>query len=147
VHAAVGVRLHGGRLHPGVLPHGVGVQAVPVAPPQGPPQLLGVHPGRRRPAAQREDRGRAPVDPSGHGGADAGGGDQVHPEGSVRRPQVEVGAYQGHGRRRRRGGSSTRWRGSRKVSTWTAASQSARTHRTCTFRHNRGSGLNPSSQE
>ena len=84
-HATVGVRLDGGRLHSGVLPHGVGVQAVPVASPQGrPPQVLRVHPDRGREAAQREHRGRAPGDPSGHGGADATGGDQAHPEFVVR---------------------------------------------------------------
>ena len=100
-HATVGVRLDGGRLHPGVLPRGVGVQAVPVAPPQGrPPQVLGVHPGRRREAAQREHRGRAPGDPSGHGGTNARGGDQAHPDFVVRRPQVQAGDTQGRGRRR-----------------------------------------------
>jgi len=73
-----------------------------VASPQGrPPQVLGVHPGRRREAAQREHRGRAPGDPSGHGGADAGGGDQAHPVFVVRRPQVEAGDDQGRGGRRR----------------------------------------------
>uniref|UniRef100_A0A453E345 Uncharacterized protein n=1 Tax=Aegilops tauschii subsp. strangulata TaxID=200361 RepID=A0A453E345_AEGTS len=84
VHAAVGVRRHGRRLRARLLPPGVRVSPVPVAPAGRSRHVLGVHTGGRRARREREHRGHAEKDTGSGGAEDAGGGHQARAEAGVR---------------------------------------------------------------
>uniref|UniRef100_M8CF47 Exostosin GT47 domain-containing protein n=1 Tax=Aegilops tauschii TaxID=37682 RepID=M8CF47_AEGTA len=54
-------------------------QPLHMAPAERPPELLRLHPARRRGRAERQHRGGAEQDTAGEGGADAGAGHPAHP--------------------------------------------------------------------
>ncbi|KAM3346035.1 hypothetical protein ACQJBY_020512 [Aegilops geniculata] len=102
VHAQVHLRHHPRRLHPGLLPPRLRLPPVHLAPAEGPPELLGVHPARRRGRAERQHRGGAEQDTAGEGGADAGAGHPAHPHRAVPAPGGQGRDVQGRVRRRPR---------------------------------------------